>query len=80
MVIFRNVKFEDLSALVDFMYQGEVNVLQDQLSSFLTTAELLAVQGLSDGNGRDSEVENKEVRKNSHLILTASWFTWFDIV
>lgn len=52
-IIFRNVKFEDLSALVDFMYQGEVNVLQDQLSSFLNTAELLAVQGLSDGNGRD---------------------------
>ncbi|XP_021920177.1 broad-complex core protein isoforms 1/2/3/4/5-like isoform X7 [Zootermopsis nevadensis] len=52
-IIFRNVKFEDLAALVDFMYQGEVNVVQDQLSSFLTTAELLAVQGLSDGNGND---------------------------
>ncbi|XP_063232787.1 protein tramtrack, beta isoform-like isoform X5 [Bacillus rossius redtenbacheri] len=50
-IIFRNVKFEDLSALVDFMYQGEVNVSQDQLSSFLTTAEMLAVQGLSGGGG-----------------------------
>ncbi|XP_023714030.1 broad-complex core protein isoforms 1/2/3/4/5 isoform X2 [Cryptotermes secundus] len=52
-IIFRNVKFEDLAALIDFMYQGEVNVVQDQLASFLTTAELLAVQGLSDGNGKD---------------------------
>jgi hypothetical protein len=63
-IIFRNVKFEDLAALVDFMYQGEVNVVQDQLASFLTTAELLAVQGLSDGNGKDQEPdEPKEVYK-----------------
>jgi hypothetical protein len=60
-IIFRNVKFEDLAALVDFMYQGEVNVVQDQLASFLTTAELLAVQGLSDGNGKDQESDPKEV-------------------
>ncbi|XP_069677463.1 protein bric-a-brac 1-like isoform X3 [Periplaneta americana] len=61
-IIFRNVKFEDLAALIDFMYQGEVNVVQDQLASFLTTAELLAVQGLSDGNGKDqSSEQTKEV-------------------
>ena len=63
-IIFRNVKFEDLAALVDFMYQGEVNVVQDQLASFLTTAELLAVQGLSDGNGKDQDSDqSKEVCK-----------------
>ncbi|XP_043275554.1 protein bric-a-brac 2-like isoform X3 [Venturia canescens] len=54
-IIFRNVKFDDLAALVDFMYQGEVNVVQEQLASFLTTAELLAVQGLTDGTGKDSD-------------------------
>ncbi|XP_012226228.1 protein bric-a-brac 2-like isoform X4 [Linepithema humile] len=54
-VIFRNVKFDDLAALVDFMYQGEVNVVQEQLASFLTTAELLAVQGLTDGTGKDND-------------------------
>ena len=37
------------------MYQGEVNVVQEQLASFLTTAELLAVQGLTDGTGKDSD-------------------------
>lgn len=50
-IIFRNVKFEDLAAIVDFMYHGEVNVEQEQLTSFLTTAEMLAVQGLTDGSG-----------------------------
>ncbi|XP_076762218.1 uncharacterized protein LOC143430108 isoform X2 [Xylocopa sonorina] len=54
-IIFRNVKFDDLAALVDFMYQGEVNVVQEQLASFLTTAELLAVQGLTDGTGKDND-------------------------
>ncbi|XP_024891491.1 uncharacterized protein LOC143899287 isoform X5 [Temnothorax americanus] len=55
-IIFRNVKFDDLAALVDFMYQGEVNVVQEQLASFLTTAELLAVQGLTDGTGKDDSL------------------------
>ncbi|XP_044015931.1 protein abrupt-like isoform X5 [Aphidius gifuensis] len=59
-IIFRNVKFDDLSALVDFMYQGEVNVVQEQLGSFLTTAELLAVQGLTDGTGKDNDSINEE--------------------
>ncbi|XP_049800743.1 broad-complex core protein isoforms 1/2/3/4/5-like [Schistocerca nitens] len=52
-IIFRNVKFEDLVALLDFIYLGEVNVMQEQLTSFLTTAELLAVQGLSDDTVKD---------------------------
>ncbi|RZF40751.1 hypothetical protein LSTR_LSTR011835 [Laodelphax striatellus] len=52
-IIFKDVKFVDLKALIDFIYQGEVNVVQDQLSSFLLTAELLAVQGLTDGSSKD---------------------------
>ncbi|XP_052124099.1 broad-complex core protein isoforms 1/2/3/4/5 isoform X11 [Frankliniella occidentalis] len=63
-IVFRNVNFSDLEALIDFMYQGEVNVVQEQLASFLTTAELLAVQGLTDGNAKDLtenlEEENSE--------------------
>lgn len=53
-IIFRNVKFADLSAIIDFMYHGEVNILQDQLTSFLTTAELLEVQGLTDSGDSES--------------------------
>lgn len=37
------------------MYQGEVNVVQEQLGSFLSTAGLLAVQGLTDGTGKDND-------------------------
>lgn len=37
-----------MRALIDFIYQGEVNVMQDQLASFLATAKLLEVKGLTD--------------------------------
>ncbi|XP_039960527.1 broad-complex core protein isoforms 1/2/3/4/5 isoform X1 [Bactrocera neohumeralis] len=46
-IIFKFIKFEDLTSIIEFMYQGEVNVQQEALQSFLQTAELLAVQGLT---------------------------------
>lgn len=39
--------FTDLHALVEFIYHGEVNVHQRSLSSFLKTAEVLRVSGLT---------------------------------
>jgi len=53
-IVFRDVKYKDLSAIVDFMYKGEVNVCQDQLESFIRTAELLEVKGLSEGEDEPS--------------------------
>ncbi|XP_039279498.1 protein tramtrack, beta isoform isoform X3 [Nilaparvata lugens] len=64
-IIFKDVKFVDLKALIDFIYQGEVNVVQDQLSSFLLTAELLAVQGLSDGSNKDGPETSNTVPRNN---------------
>ncbi|XP_014253495.1 protein bric-a-brac 2-like [Cimex lectularius] len=70
-VIFRNVKYDDLEALVSFMYKGEVNVEQDGLSSFLSTAELLEVKGLT-GSGPcipetivKDDVSNNEPKQTS---------------
>ncbi|KAK6622918.1 hypothetical protein RUM43_008769 [Polyplax serrata] len=71
-IIFRNVKFEDLVAIVDFMYHGEVNVEQEQLSSFLTTAEMLAVQGLTDGTGPAKENFKEENRRKQFSLLESS--------
>lgn len=47
-IIFKNVKYDDLFAIVVYMYQGEVNIEQDALPSFLQTAEMLTVQGLTE--------------------------------
>ena len=48
----KGVKYADLLAVLNFMYHGEVNVAQKDLSSFLNTAEELEVKGLTqEGEG-----------------------------
>lgn len=49
-IFLNNVAFEDLRALVDYMYKGEVNVSQEQLPRFLATAEALRIKGVLKGN------------------------------
>lgn len=46
-IVLQDVAFSDLHALVEFIYHGEVNVHQRSLSSFLKTAEVLRVSGLT---------------------------------
>jgi len=41
----------DMALLLDFMYNGEVNVKQENLNSFLALAEKLSVRGLTQGQG-----------------------------
>ncbi|XP_076335880.1 uncharacterized protein LOC143239029 isoform X2 [Tachypleus tridentatus] len=52
-VIMKDMNYKDLKAIIDFMYHGQVNVSQDQLSTLLKTAQSLKVKGLA-------EVEDKE--------------------
>ena len=40
----------DLTSILDWMYQGEVNIKQDHLNSFLALAEKLRVRGLCQNN------------------------------
>ncbi|KAF0303299.1 Broad-complex core protein isoforms 1/2/3/4/5 [Amphibalanus amphitrite] len=47
-IILRDVTHADLSAIVTYMYQGEVNVAPEALRTFLHTAQLLKVKGLAD--------------------------------
>jgi len=43
----KGVKLTELHAVLNFMYQGEVNVAQEELNSFLAVAEELRVKGLT---------------------------------
>ncbi|CAH1136089.1 unnamed protein product [Ceutorhynchus assimilis] len=54
-IVLQDVAWTDLHALVEFIYHGEVNVHQRSLSSFLKTAEVLRVSGLTQqhGDGRE---------------------------
>ncbi|XP_037094813.1 zinc finger protein 131-like [Pollicipes pollicipes] len=48
MVIFlKDTSAADLRAIIEFMYKGSVNVAQSQLASFIKTAEMLQIRGLS---------------------------------
>ncbi|KAL3268040.1 hypothetical protein HHI36_007171 [Cryptolaemus montrouzieri] len=44
----RDVEAQHIIALMEFMYAGEVNVAQANLSAFLKTAESLKIRGLTD--------------------------------
>jgi len=43
----KGVKYDDLLSMLNFMYLGEVNIVQDELSSFLAVAEELRIKGLT---------------------------------
>jgi BTB/POZ domain len=50
----KGVRYQDLEAVLNFMYHGEVNVAQDQLNSFLLIAEELQVKGLTQSESGGS--------------------------
>jgi len=50
-IVLWDVTPRDLQSILDFMYQGEVNVKQDHLNSFLGVAERLKVRGLCQNDG-----------------------------
>ncbi|XP_058794668.1 broad-complex core protein isoform X8 [Phymastichus coffea] len=61
-IVLQDVAFSDLHALVEFIYHGEVNVHQRSLSSFLKTAEVLRVSGLTQTADQTDRDELSHVR------------------
>jgi len=55
----KGVKYRELLAVLNFMYQGEVNVAQDDLNCFLSVAEELKVKGLTQGSS-DSQSQPRQ--------------------
>ena len=57
LIYMRGLKSEDLLAIIDFLYFGEANVLQENLDSFLALAEELKLKGLTgnDNSGNTQE-------------------------
>lgn len=61
-IYLRGVSFQDISNVLDFMYNGEVKVAQEDLDSFLSLAEELQIKGLTnqDKDGLKKNVQNLE--------------------
>ena len=46
LIVMRGMKYDDLFAILDFLYRGEANIFQENLDSFLAIAEELQLKGL----------------------------------
>lgn len=53
-VFLKDVRYDEMKALLEFMYRGEVSVDQENLSSLLKVAEGLKIKGLADVNESQS--------------------------
>ena len=62
----KDTTYVDLKAVIEFVYNGEVNVTQGQLSSFLKTAEMLQVRGLT---GDDEKVRSSSWDYQNNISL-----------
>merc|ERR1712110_1336438 len=50
--------YNDLNSILDFIYNGEVNVAQEELNSFLAVAEELQIKGLTNRDSNSSSTNN----------------------
>lgn len=69
-IVLKDVRYQDLESLLDYMYLGEVNVNQNDLAVLLKTAECLRVKGLAipdDDTSRLSPVNyDSQLTKDDH--------------
>ncbi|XP_069943024.1 protein abrupt isoform X3 [Cherax quadricarinatus] len=63
-IILRDVAYVDMSALLSFVYQGEVYVSQDRLTNFLRTAEMLHIKGLTEQNQQQSHIAAHQLQRD----------------
>jgi hypothetical protein len=64
--ILKDVKFQELRAMMDYMYRGEVNISQDQLAALLKAAESLQIKGLSDSRGGGGNNNSTNAPSQAH--------------
>ena len=59
-IYLKGIKRVELEHVIDFLYNGEANIGQEELNNFLETAQELGVKGLL-GNGKDEEERKQEI-------------------
>ena len=60
LIYMRGLKSDDLEAVLDFLYNGEANICEEKLGTFLAIAEELKLKGLEGGETNEG-IEEKFV-------------------
>ena len=68
-VFLKDVRYDEMKALLEFMYRGEVSVDQENLSSLLKVAEGLKIKGLADVNENHSAMSGPVAAPSTRLPL-----------
>jgi len=72
MIFLKGVKPKELKSVVDFMYNGEVNVFQEDLKEFLIMAEELQLRGLRQDGENSKEQSCSESNDNEKVTYDES--------
>ena len=59
MLFLSGVNSKDLSSIMDYIYEGEVQLFQEDLDSFLNTATILKIDGIDGAIDDGSNVKNE---------------------
>lgn len=70
-IFLKDVSHSALKDLIQFMYCGEVNVKQDALPAFISTAEALQIKGLTE-TGESAPAHSSPAKETSHLPSASS--------
>ena len=60
MIYLNGVSAKELTNILDYIYEGEVQLFQDELDAFLAVAEKLKINGLVGGKSEHVNVEEEE--------------------
>ena len=77
LVYMRGASSEDLLAMVDFLYNGETKVFQDNLDTFLKLGNDLQLKGLQGNQCEEREIEKKisETKPSDRTTRADPWDT-----